>query len=81
MTWYSPTDEQSNAYKTAVANAEPQINAPQRSGKGNGPKRANSKAPEMQNIPAGFEMPKVSVTPSDDMFDMLVAPGEEAEAK
>jgi len=81
MTWYSPTDEQSNAYKTAVANAEPQINAPQRSGKGSGPKRANSKAPEMQNIPAGFEMPKVSVTPSDDMFDMLVAPGEEAEAK
>lgn len=81
MTWTTATDEKQNAYKSAMAEAEPQINAPQRSGKGGGPKRASSKPPELQNVPGGVELPKMSVNVSDDMFDMVVAPDDAEDSK
>ena len=59
MRWFSPTKDEVNAYNTAMAEVEPQVNA-QRGGqrKDNGPKRAIGKPQEAQAIPGGVELPK-----------------------
>lgn len=58
MRWFSPTKDEVNAYNTAMAEAEPQINAQRGGRKDNGPKRAIGKPQEAQSIPGGVEMPK-----------------------
>lgn len=49
--WYSASVEEVNAYNTAAAAAEPQMNAPQRNGQKGQPKRAVSKPAEPQALP------------------------------
>jgi len=51
MRWFSPSKEEVNAYNTAAAEAEPQMNAPQRNGQKGQPKRAVSKPQEAQALP------------------------------
>lgn len=60
MRWFSPTKEDVNAYNTAMAEVEPQINSTQRGGRnGNGPKRAIGKSQEAQVLPgANPALPK-----------------------
>jgi hypothetical protein len=59
MRWFSPTKDEVNAYNTAMAEVEPQINSPQRGGGKNAPKRAIGKPQEAQTLPgANPELPK-----------------------
>lgn len=60
MRWFSPTADEVNAYNTAMAEVEPQINSPQR-GQKQGPKRAISKQ-ENASIPGGVSKLGVEVS-------------------
>lgn len=53
MRWFSPTKEEVNAYNMAMADAEPQINSPQRiaGNNKNAPRRAVTKSQEATALP------------------------------
>lgn len=62
MRWFSPTKDEVNAYNMAMAEAEPQINAPRGGKKDGGPKRAIGKPQEAQAVPGtNPELPKEDV--------------------
>ena len=63
MRWFSPTKDEVNAYNTAMAEVEPQVNSPQRGGGKNAPKRAIGKPQEAQALPGtNPELPKEEVS-------------------
>lgn len=71
MVWMTPTPEEVNAYNIAAADADPQINAPQRQGGKAGPKRAIGKPQEATSLPPlSVNLPK----PQEDAAAGTVEP-------